>query len=159
MDILEDGRLDLPDDVLREADWVIASIHYGQNQPAERLTQRLLNAVRHPYVSAIGHPTGRIIGRRRSYEVDMESVLDAAVEHGCLMELNCQPARLDLAVPHLVAAQQRGIPIVLSTDAHSVDELRFMPFGVNQARRAGLAASDVANARSYSEFRKLLKKQ
>jgi DNA polymerase (family 10) len=158
MDILEDGTLDLPDDVLREADWVVASIHYGQNQPREKITRRLVNAIRNPYVSALGHPTGRLIGKRKPIELDLERVLKEAADYGCLLELNGQPARLDLDDVSLMAAKARGIPIVVDTDAHSVEELGFMEFGVYQARRAGLEAKDVANARSLAEFHKLLKK-
>jgi DNA polymerase (family 10) len=156
LDILEDGRLDLADEVLAEADWVVASIHYGQNQPREQITRRLLGAIRNPHVHAIGHPTGRLIGKRPGYELDLDTVLKAAADHGCLMELNGQPSRLDLDDTAAAAARDRGIPIVLNTDAHSVEELAFMEFGVYQARRAGLEAGDVANTRPLSQFRKLL---
>jgi DNA polymerase (family 10) len=159
LDILEDGSLDLPDTVLREADWVVAAIHYGQNQSREKITQRLLNAIRNPYVSAIAHPTGRIIGKRNAYELDMPTVMRAAADHGCLLELNCQPSRMDLDVPSLVAAKEHGIPIVLGTDAHSVEELRFLEFGVFQARRAGLEAGDIANTRTLSQFKKLIRRK
>jgi DNA polymerase (family 10) len=158
LDILEDGSLDLPDDVLAEADWVVASIHYGQNQPRDRITRRLLGAIRHPYVHAIGHPTGRLIGKRKGQDVDLEAVLKAAAESGCLMELNSQPDRLDLDDLALMEARKRGVRIVVSTDAHSTEELGLLEFGVAQARRAGLEAQDVANTRSLAQFRKLLKK-
>jgi DNA polymerase (family 10) len=156
LDILEDGTLDLPDDVLAEADWVVASIHYGQNQPREQITRRLLNAIRSPYVHVIGHPTGRLISQRKGYDLDMETVLKAAADYGCMMELNCQPSRLDLDDVALMAAKERGIPVVLGSDAHAVEELAFMEFGVYQARRAGLEAKDVANTRPLAQFRKLL---
>jgi len=156
LDILEDGTLDLPDDVLAEADWVVASIHYGQNQPRQQITRRLLNAIRNPYVHAIGHPTGRLIGKRAGYDVDLNTVLKAAADYGCLMELNCQPSRLDLDDTALAAAKNYSIPIVLGTDAHAVEELAFMEFGVYQARRAGLEARDVVNTRTLAQFRKLL---
>ncbi len=158
VDILENGTLDLPDEVLAEADWVVASIHYGQNQPREQITRRLLNAVANPHVDAIGHPTGRLIGKRKGYDVDLDAVLRAAAKHGCLMELNSQPSRLDLDDVALAAARDRGVAIVLSTDAHAVEELGFMEFGVYQARRAGLEAADVANTRSLAQLRKLLRK-
>jgi DNA polymerase (family 10) len=156
LDILEDGTLDLPDDVLAEADWVVASIHYGQNQPREQITRRLLNAIRSPYVHVIGHPTGRLISQRKGYDLDMETVLKAAADYGCMMELNCQPSRLDLDDVALMAAKERGIPVVLGSDAHAVEELAFMEFGVYQARRAGLEAKDVANTHPLAQFRKLL---
>jgi DNA polymerase (family X) len=158
VDILENGRLDLPDDVLKEADWVVASLHYGQNQPREKITERILNAVRCPYVSAIGHPTGRLIGKRKGYAVDLDAVMKAAAEHGCMLELNAQPSRLDLDDVALIAAKERGIPIVINTDAHAVEELGVMEFGVYQARRAGLEPTHVANTRSLAELRKLIKR-
>jgi DNA polymerase (family 10) len=157
-DILKDGTMDLPDDVLEEADWVIASIHYDQNQPREQITRRLLKAVQNPHVSAIGHPTGRLIGKRKGIDVDLDTVMKAAADHGCFLELNSQPSRLDLDDVALMAAKDRGIPIVIDTDAHSVEELGFLEFGVYQARRAGLEARHVANTRSLAEFRKLLRR-
>lgn len=157
MDILEDGKMDLPDSVLREADWVLASIHYGQNQPREKITRRLLNAIKNPYVSAIAHPSGRLIGQRKGYDLDLDTILKAAADYGCMMELNAQPSRLDLDDISLMAAKERGIPIVIGTDAHAAEELGFMQFGVYQARRGGLEAKDVANTRPLTEFRKLLK--
>jgi DNA polymerase (family 10) len=159
LDILEDGTLDLPDDVLAEADWVVASIHYGQNQPRERITRRLLNAIRSPYVHAIGHPTGRLIGKRKGYDVDLDTVLKAAADYGCMMELNSQPSRLDLDDVALIAARERGVSIVINTDAHSTEELALLEFGVYQARRAGLEAKNVANSRPLAKFRQLLKRQ
>jgi DNA polymerase (family 10) len=158
LDILADGTLDLPDDVLAEADWVVASIHYNQNQPRERITRRLLNAIRHPHVHAIGHPTGRLIGKRKGYDVDLEAVFRAAADYGCLLELNSQPDRLDLDDTALMAAKEHGVGIVISTDAHSVEELDLLEFGVYQARRAGLEAKDVANTRTLSQLRKRIKR-
>jgi DNA polymerase (family 10) len=158
LDILEDGSLDLPDDVLKEADWVVASIHYGQRQPREQITRRLINAIRNPYVCAIGHPTGRLIGRRKGSDVDMETVLKQAADYGCLMELNSQPSRLDLDDLALLAAKERGVRIVIDTDAHAVEELGFLEFGVYQARRARLEAKDVANTRTWAQLRKMLKR-
>ncbi len=157
LDILEDGSLDLPDDVLAEADWVLASIHYGQNQSEKQITERIVNAIRSPHVDAIAHPTGRLIGKRKPYAVNLEDVFKAAADYGRMLELNCQPSRMDLDETALAAAKKRGILIVIGTDAHSVEELRFMEFGAYHARRAGLEAKDVANARSLAQFRRLLK--
>src|SRR5262249_32394547 len=109
LDILKDGSLDLPDDVLKEADWVIASIHYDQNQPRHEITRRVIRAIQSPHVDAIGHPTGRLIGKRKGSAVDLDSVLKAASDYGCLMELNSQPARLDLDDVALLAAKDRGV--------------------------------------------------
>jgi DNA polymerase (family 10) len=157
-DILETGGMDLPDEVLAQADWVIASVHYGQNQPSEKITERILGALENPYVKIIAHPTGRLINRREPYAVDMEQVFAAAVKHKKLLELNANPARLDLNDLHCSIAKRRGIPIVISTDAHSTDGLEVMRYGVLQARRGGLTAADVANTLPWKKFEKLLKR-
>src|SRR5262249_16104507 len=146
------------DSVLKEADWVIASIHYGQNQPREQITRRLLQAIRNRYVCAIGHPTGRLIGKRKGSDVDLETVLKAAADYGCLMESNSQPSRLDPDDVAVMAAKERGVAIVVNTDAHSVEELGLLEFGVYQARRGGLEAKDVANTRTWGQLRKMLKR-
>ena len=158
VDILEGGGLDLPDDVLRDADWVVASLHYGQKQPREKITRRLLDAVENRFVSVIGHPTGRLINRRPSYELDLDTVLRAARDHGKMMELNCNPARLDLDDVSCAAAKGYGIPIVLSSDAHSSKGFDVLRYGVLQARRAGLTKDDVANTRPLDELKKLIAK-
>jgi len=156
-DILEDGRMDLPDGVLAEADWVVASVHYGQNQPREQITRRVVEALANPHVAAIGHPTGRMLMRRRPYEIDLEAVLDAAREHGKMLELNASPQRLDLNDIHCAAAREHGVPVVINTDAHDVEGLDDMRYGVLQARRGGLTRNDIANTRSWAEMRKLLR--
>jgi DNA polymerase (family 10) len=156
VDILEPGGLDLEDDVLAEADWVVASVHYGQKQPREQITRRIVGALVNPHVSAIAHPTGRLINRRPPYEVDLEAVFKAAADHGKLLELNCNPQRLDLDDVACAAAQAHGIPIVISTDAHSTTGLDCLKYGILQARRAGLTKADVANTRSWAQMRKLI---
>jgi DNA polymerase (family X) len=153
VDILERGGLDLPDDVLQEADWVVASVHYGQNQPSEQITQRIIGALENPHVSAIAHPTGRLIGRRKPYAVDMDAVYAAAKRCGKLLELNSNPARLDLDDIHCAAAKRHGIPIVISTDAHSTAGLEVLRYGILQARRAGLTKADVANTRPWAKLK------
>ncbi len=155
-DILEKGGLDLPDDVLSQADWVIVSVHYGQSQPREKITGRIVDALANPHVDILAHPTGRLLNTRRPYEVDLDAVLEAASRHGKMLELNASPQRLDLDDIHCAAAKARSIPIVISTDAHSVDQLGLMRYGILQARRAGLTKDDVANTRSWPQFRKLL---
>jgi len=155
-DILEKGGMDLPDDVLKQADWVLASIHYGQRQPREQITERILEAVHHPYVSAIAHPTGRLINRREPYQVDMEAVFEATKQQGKMLELNANPARLDLNDVHCAGAKERGIPVVIATDAHSTRGLDVMRYGVMQARRGGLTKNDVANTRTWPQMKKLL---
>jgi DNA polymerase (family 10) len=151
-DILEKGGMDLPDDVLAEADWVLAAIHYGQKQPRQQITDRLLEAIEHPSVNAVAHPTGRLINRREAYDVDMDAIFVACKRHGKMLELNANPVRLDLHDMHCQAAVQHDIPIVINTDAHSVEGLDMMRYGILQARRAGLTARHVANARQWSEF-------
>ena len=135
-DILENAELDLPDDVLAEADWVIAVLHYGLKQPREQITRRMLDAIENPYVSAIAHPTGRILNRRKSYDVDLDTIFKAAKQHGKFMELNANPARLDLDDLNCAAAKSHGIPIVISTDAHSAAALHNLRWGVQMARRS-----------------------
>ena len=159
MDILENGELDLPDDVLREADWVVASIHYGQNQSRDKITKRILGAVANPYVCAIAHPTGRLINRRKPYEVDLEAVCQAASRHGKFLELNANPARLDLNDVHCAAAKKHGVPIVICTDAHRVTGLDCMQYGVQQARRGGLTKQDVANTCTWAQLKKRIGKK
>lgn len=156
-DILEDATMDLPDDVLAEADWVIAVLHYGLKQPGERIMKRLMTAVKNPHVDIIGHCTGRMIGRREGADVNFSELLKAAADHQVMMEINAHPSRLDLDDIHAAAAKDMGIPIVISTDSHSVNGFEVLQYGVDQARRAGLTKQDVANTKSLADFRKMLK--
>ncbi|MGH7200199.1 MAG: PHP domain-containing protein, partial [Planctomycetaceae bacterium] len=157
-DILENAALDLPDDVLAEADWVLAVLHYGLNQPRAQITKRLLSAIRNPHVDCIGHPTGRMVLARPGADVDFGDVFQAAADHGVMLEINANPHRLDLNDIHAAAAKEHGIPLVISTDAHSTGGLDVMPYGVDQARRAGLEKQDVANTRTPAQFRKLMRR-
>jgi len=154
-DILEKGGMDLPDDVLAQADWVIASVHYGQKQPREQITDRILGALHNPHVSVIAHPTGRLLNKREPYQVDLDAVMLAAKKNRKLLELNANPVRLDLNDVYCAAAKQHGIPIVIDTDAHAPDEMAVMQYGIVQARRAGLTKSDVANTRPWAQMKKL----
>ena len=158
-DILEDATLDLDDDVLAEADWVIAVLHYGLKQPRDQIMKRLLNAVQNPNVDIIGHPTGRLVGRRDGADINMMELLRAAAEHNVMMEINAHPKRLDLDDIAAAAAREMKIPIVISTDSHSVNGFDVMKYGVDQARRAGLTKDDVANTRTLAQFRKLTRKR
>lgn len=155
-DILEDGRLDLPDDVLAEADWVVASLHYGQQQSREQITARIVGAIEHPSVATIGHPTGRLLNHRDAYQVDMDRVIEAAARCGKLLEINANPLRLDLSDAHAAEARRRGVKLVIDTDAHSVDGLDQLRFGVLQARRAGLSPADIGNAHPWEELRAMI---
>jgi len=158
LDILENGKLDLPDDVLREADYVVASIHYGMTQSEHELTRRVLGAIEHPLVDAIGHPTGRRVGKRESYRLDFAAVTQAAADHGCLLELDGHPERMDLPDTLAAAAKARGVRFVLSTDSHHPGNLANMRYAVDLARRAGLEAGDILNTRPLKEFKKGLKR-
>lgn len=153
-DILEKGGMDLPDDVLAEADWVLASVHFGQQQPRDQITDRILGAIRHPSVCCVAHPTGRLLGRRPPYEVDLNAVMQAAQEHGKLLELNSNPSRLDLHDVHCQMAAARGIPLVINSDAHSIHHFDLLQFGILTARRAHLEASAVWNTLSCDELKK-----
>jgi len=157
MDILESGKLDLPDDVLAEADYVVATIHYGLKQSEKQLTDRLLRAIEHPWVDAIGHPTGRIVPVRPSYPLDFDVVAKAAANAKCLLEINGSE-RLDLPDTLAAAAKAHGVRFVLSTDAHNQRELGFMRFAVAVARRAGLTAADILNTRPAADFLKGLRR-
>jgi DNA polymerase (family 10) len=158
LDILESGKLDLPDDVLAEADYVVATLHYGITQSAKELTRRLVGAAEHPFVDAIGHPTGRLVGRREPYPADFDALSRACAAAGCLLELNGHPERMDLPDTIAAAAKQHGARFVLSTDSHQPGNLSFMKYAVDLARRAGLAAADIANTRPLPEFTAQLKR-
>lgn len=157
MDVLENGKLDLPDDLLAEADYVVATIHYGLSQSQQQLTDRLLTAIGNRWVDAIGHPTGRIVGKRESYALDFDAVAKAAAGSGCLLEVNGSE-RMDLPDTLAAAAKQAGCRFVLSTDAHDPNELHDMRYAVDVARRAGLAAGDVLNTRPLAAFLKGLRR-
>ena len=157
-DILEKEGLDIDDETLSEADWVICSVHYGQNQSRQQITERILQAIENPHVAAIAHPTGRLINRRKPYEVDLETIYKAAASNGKLLELNANPERLDLDDIHCAAAKQHGVKIVINTDAHRADALAGLRYGIIQARRAGLTKEDVANTRTWVQLKKLIGK-
>jgi DNA polymerase (family 10) len=153
-DILPDGRLDLPDDVLAELDWVQASVHGGQRMPRAEMTKRVEEALRNPHVSCLSHPKGRYINRRPENALDLERTFEVALEHGVAVEVNGLPDRLDLSGDHVREALQAGIKIVCSTDAHSIRGLDNMPLSVATARRGGATAADVVNTqRSLASFR------
>jgi DNA polymerase (family X) len=158
VDILADGSLDLPDTSLARLDLVIASIHSKFDLSRNAQTERIIRAMDNPHVSILGHPTGRLIGVREPYEVDMERVITAAHERGCHLELNAEPERLDINDIYAQAAKSVGARMAISTDAHSKAALGYMRFGVDQARRGWLEPADVINTRPLTELRKLLKR-
>jgi DNA polymerase (family 10) len=151
-----DGSLDYPDDLLAALDWVLASIHTSFSISAAAMTERVLTAIENPSVDCIGHLTGRLIGRREPYGIDVEAVVEAAASAGTMLEINGNPNRRDLSEHHARLAREAGATIVLNTDAHGVDTLDNMAYAVATARRAWLTTADVANTKSWGEFRKLL---
>src|SRR5687768_11033901 len=159
VEIKADGTLDYPDEFLASLDLVVASLHTSLRQPRERVTQRVINAIRNPHVDIIGHPTGRLIQEREGADLDMDAVLKAAAETGVAMEINAHPSRLDLDDIHARRARELGIPIALNTDAHSEADLDMLPYGVATARRAWLTKNDVINCWSTDKLLKWLKKR
>lgn len=156
VDILEDGSLDLPDEVLDQLDLVVGSIHSHFDLSRKKQTERILKAMDHPQFNILGHPTGRRLHEREPYPVDLEKIIDGALERGCYLEVNAQPDRLDLKDTHCQLAVERGLKLAVSTDAHSVDELRMMSYGVDQARRGWVRPDDVINTRSWKDFKQLI---
>ncbi|MGE5592022.1 MAG: DNA polymerase/3'-5' exonuclease PolX [Bacillota bacterium] len=157
VDILRDGSLDLPDEVLAELDFVTASIHTGFRQDLGTITQRILRAMANPHVDSIAHPTGRLLGRREPYPVDMDRVIEAAVRTRTCLEINASPERLDLSAEDARQARDAGVMTVINTDAHQVETLDEMWFGVGQARRAWLGPSQVLNTRDLAGLREYLR--
>jgi DNA polymerase (family 10) len=157
VDILEDGRLDLQNDVLEKLDLVVASVHSNFDLPEDRQTARILRAMDNPYFTILAHPSGRLIDQREAYKVDMEKVIRQAAERGCFIELNARPKRLDLVDIYCQVAKDLGVLISINSDAHRVDDFDHLRYGVGQARRGWLGKGDVLNTRSLAELRKLLK--
>jgi DNA polymerase (family 10) len=153
-----DGTLDYPDDLVAELDWVVASVHTSFNVSEKDMTARVVAAIEDPNVDCIGHLTGRLIGRREPYGIDVEAVAEAAARTGTMIEINGNPNRRDLSDRHARLAADAGVRIVLNTDAHGVDTLDNMAYAVATARRAWLTKAEVANTRTWAEFRKLKKK-
>ncbi|MCB0063537.1 MAG: DNA polymerase/3'-5' exonuclease PolX [Caldilineaceae bacterium] len=159
VEILADGSLGLPDDVLAALDVVVASIHSGLRQDRETITERCLKAIRNPHVDILGHATGRLIGSRAPSEIDMERVLQGCLETGTVPEINAHPSRLDINDVYARRAVELGCKIAINSDAHAVDGMEIMAYGVATARRAWLTADDVINTRTLAELWPLLKDQ
>ena len=157
VDILSDGSLDLSDSVLEQMDVVVASVHSAFSQEREQMTDRLLRAISNKNVAILGHPTGRLQLRREAYQFDFEAVLKTAAEKQVAMELNAHPERLDLNDVHLRMARDRGVKIVINTDAHHTSHFEKIKYGILQARRAWLTAKDVLNTLPEKEFRRAMK--
>ena len=158
VNITEDGSLDMPNKILKELNIVVASIHSGFKNPKEKITRRMLKAMENENVDIIAHPTGRLITKRESYEIDLDAVFDAAKKTGTIMEINAYPERMDLRDVHVRAAVKAGVKLVISTDAHNADQLHFMKLGIGTARRGWAKKEDVINTRGLKDMMKCLKK-
>jgi DNA polymerase (family X) len=158
VNILPDGSLDYPDDLLAELDWVVASVHTAFRMGGKKMTERVLTAIEHPLVDCIGHLTGRMLLRREPYDIDVERVAEAAARTGTMLEINGNPNRRDLSEQHARLAAEAGAWILVNTDAHQIRTLANMRYGIATARRAWLTADQIANTREWSEFAKLRKR-
>jgi len=158
LDILKDGTLDLPDSVLKELEFTVCSVHYKFNLPRDRQTARIIRAMDNPYFNILAHPTGRLINAREPYDVDLDKVMQAALERGCLLEVNASPDRLDLTDDACKLARDIGLKLSIATDAHRTADLDHMRFGIDQGRHGWLEANDVINTRSLKQLGRLLKR-
>ncbi|MBI2101378.1 DNA polymerase/3'-5' exonuclease PolX [Candidatus Woesearchaeota archaeon] len=158
VNITDDGKLDMPDKVLKELDIVVASIHSGFKNPKEKITRRMVKAMENENVDIIAHPTGRLITRRESYDIDLEAVFDAAKRTNTIMEINSYPERMDLRDSHVRAAVKAGVKLVISTDAHNTDQLHFFKLGIGTARRGWATKNDIINTRKLKDMMRMLKK-
>ncbi len=151
VDILAEGRLDFDDELLADLDWVVASIHSALGGARERVTTRTLKAMDNPYVTCIGHPTGRVLGYREAMDLDMPAVIEHAAQTGTALEVNSDPSRLDLKDVHCRMAVEAGVKLAIGTDAHSPGSLSLMPFGVATAGRGWATKADVLNTLSVDQ--------
>lgn len=151
-DILADGTLDYPDDVLKDLDYVIASIHSGFRMSEEAMTKRVIRAMENPHMDILAHPTARKIGQREPISLDMERVMEVAADTGTVLEVNAYPDRTDLSGAHARLAKEKGAKLIVDTDSHSTEQLGFMRLGVGTARRGWLGRGDVVNTKSYEDL-------
>jgi DNA polymerase (family 10) len=156
VDILEDGGLDLPEEIIKELDLRVCSVHYKFNLSGKKQTERIIKAMDNPYFNILAHPTGRLINERDPYEMDMEQIIKAAKEKKCLLEINAHPDRLDLNDIYCKMAKDAGVKVAISTDAHQTEHLNYMRFGIGQARRGWMESEDVVNTKSVKQLKKLL---
>lgn len=157
VDILEDGKLDLPDNILVKLDLVIGAVHSKFHLSREQQTKRILKAMQHPCFSILAHPTGRLLEQRDAYDIDMNKIIREAKQRGCYLELNAQPDRLDLHDVYCQMAKNEGVMISINSDSHSIDGFENLKYGIMQARRGWLEKSDVLNTRSATQIRKLMR--
>ena len=157
VNITDDGTLDMPDKVLKQLDIVVASIHSGFKNPKEKITRRMINAMENEHVDIIAHPTGRLITKRESYDIDLDVVFDAAKKTNTVMEINSYPERMDLRDAHVRAAVKAGVKLVISTDSHNADQLHFMKLGIGTARRGWATKNDIINTRNLKDMMRMMK--
>jgi DNA polymerase (family 10) len=153
VDILRDGSLDMTDEVLEALDLVVVSVHSLMDMDRVQMTDRVLKAIQHPQVDILAHPTGRLLARREPFQIEMEEVLQAARDLDIAVEINASPHRLDLNDVHAHRAKELGVKVCINTDAHSVQRLDQMSYGVDQARRAWLTKGDVLNTMTLKQMR------
>ena len=158
MDILADGALDYPDDLLKELDYTVCSIHSRFALGKKAQTERLIRAMDNRYFNILGHATGRLLLKRRGYEIDVERVIDHARQNGCFFEINSSPDRLDLSAENARSAAAAGVMIAVSTDSHSIGELDLVRCGLDQARRAGLRKSNILNGLPWQKLQRLFRR-
>ncbi|OAI48549.1 DNA polymerase III [Gammaproteobacteria bacterium SCGC AG-212-F23] len=158
VDILEDGSLDLPKNILKELDFTVCSIHSKFNLNSKKQTGRIIRAMDNPFFNILAHPTGRLINQREPYEIDLEKIMESAKERNCILELNAQPERMDMDDIHCKIAKELRLKMAISSDAHSKSQMDYIKFGVYQARRGWLEATDVINTRTVSELKKLFRR-
>ena len=159
VNVLPDGSLDYEDDLLAELDWIVGSLHSAFRTPEKEQTERMIRAMQHPLVDAIGHPTGRLIERREPYALDIDAVVEAAAETGTFLEINGNPDRRDLNELNAAKAVAKGVKLVIDSDAHQVSALDYPELGIGQARRAWLTKDDVVNTRTWAQVRRLRKRR
>jgi DNA polymerase (family 10) len=159
LDILPDGSLDLPDEALQGFDIVLVSVHSRLDMPKAQMTKRVLKALSHPAVDILAHPTGRQLNKRQPVDIDLEDVFQAAKAHDVAVEVDAQPQRLDLNDVHVHRACELGVKIVIDSDAHSIDHLRFMRYGIDQARRGWIEKAHVLNTLKWPDFQRWLKRK
>jgi DNA polymerase (family X) len=159
VNVLPDGSLDYDDELLGELDWIVASVHTSFRMGEREMTERMVAAIEHPLVDAIGHPTGRMLGRREPYAIDLGPVIEAAARTGTFLEINANPNRRDLPDVEARAAAEAGVTIVIDSDAHGTETLSNLRYGIATARRAWLSADQVANTRSWPQLKKLKRKK
>ena len=156
VDILENGTLDFPNEILARLDLTVCAIHSQFNLPRRQQTERIIKAMDNPHFNILAHPTGRLLNQRPSYDIDMEQIMIAAFERGCVLELNAQPIRLDLIDLHCKMAKDLGVNVAISTDAHRTTDLDFMRFGLDQARRGWLEPHHILNTSPLRVLKKQL---